>query len=104
MISSYRREGTTEYACMTLECNWQEERSREAAGEIVKLSLMDGAVVRPEEPEISIAPAMFPIASSLPAMSVENLVNQMLQSRNWKVLRTITSLGGAGESPILLVG
>lgn len=56
MISSFRREGTTEYACMTLECNWQEERSREAAGETVKLSLMDGAVVRPEEPEISIAP------------------------------------------------
>ena len=56
MLSSFRREGTTEYTCRTLECNWQEERSREAAGEIVKLSLMEGAVVRPEDPDISIAP------------------------------------------------
>jgi len=56
-LSSYRREGTTEYSCKTLECNWQEERSREEVGETVKLSLMKGAVVRPEEPDISIAPA-----------------------------------------------
>ncbi len=56
MLSSYRREGTTEYACRTLECNWQEERSREAMGETVKLSLMEGASVRPEESDISIAP------------------------------------------------
>jgi len=56
MISSFRREGTTEYSCRTLECNWQEERSREEAGENVKLSLMKGAVVRPIESDISIAP------------------------------------------------
>jgi hypothetical protein len=56
MISSFRREGTTEYTCRTLECNWQEERSRQAAGETVKLSLMDGAVIAPLDPDISIAP------------------------------------------------
>ena len=55
-LSSFRREGTTEYSCRTLECNWQEERSREEVGETVKLSLMSGAVVRPEEADISIAP------------------------------------------------
>jgi len=55
-LSSYRREGTTEYNCKALECNWQEERSRLEVGETVKLELMKGAVVRPEEPDISIAP------------------------------------------------
>jgi len=56
MLSSFRREGTTEYSCKTLECNWQEERSRLEAGENVKLSLMEGSVVRPVESDISIAP------------------------------------------------
>ena len=56
MLSSFRREGTTEYNCRTLECNWQEERSREEAGETVKLSLMEGSVVAPFDPDLSIAP------------------------------------------------
>ena len=56
MISSFRREGTTEYTCRTLECNWQEERSRVECGETVKLSLMGGAVVAPLDPDLSIAP------------------------------------------------
>ena len=56
MLSSFRREGTTIYSCKTLECNWQEERAREEAGETVYLDLMGGAVVRAEEPDISIAP------------------------------------------------
>jgi len=55
-LSSYRREGTTEYSCKTLEFNWQEERSREECGETVKPKLMEGAIVRPEEPDVSIAP------------------------------------------------
>ena len=56
MLSSFRREGTTEYNCRTLECNWQEERSRMEAGERVKLALMEGAVVAPLDPDLSIAP------------------------------------------------
>jgi len=61
MISSFRRPGTTEYnlskGARTLECNWQEERSRIEAGERVHLPLMAGATVRPFEPDISIPPA-----------------------------------------------
>ena len=56
MLSSFRREGTTEYNCRTLESNWQEERSRQDAGEVVKLELMKGAVVAPLDPDLSIAP------------------------------------------------
>jgi len=56
MISSFKREGTREYTCKTLECNWQEDREREAVGENVTLKLMEGAVVRPNDPDISIAP------------------------------------------------
>lgn len=60
MISSYRRPGTNEYnrgvGAPALECNWQEERSRIEVGERVHLPLMEGAVVRPLEPAISIAP------------------------------------------------
>ena len=55
-LSSFRREGTTEYGYGTLEGNWQEERERIAVGEVVKPSMMDGARVRAEEPDISIAP------------------------------------------------
>lgn len=55
-LSSFRREGTTEYSCRTLESNWQEERSRLECGEHVKLELMKGAVVAPLDPDISIAP------------------------------------------------
>ena len=55
-LSSFRREGTTEYNWRTLESNWQEERSRVEAGETVKLSLMGGAVVAPLDPDLSIAP------------------------------------------------
>jgi len=60
MISSYRREGTREYKSHTLECNWQEDRARLEVGENVTLKLMDGAVVRPIEPDISIAPPTRP--------------------------------------------
>mmetsp|Transcript_54755 Transcript_54755/g.96631 ORF Transcript_54755/g.96631 Transcript_54755/m.96631 type:complete len:124 (+) Transcript_54755:85-456(+) len=60
MISSYRRPGTSEYnlssAARTLECNWQEERSRIEAGERIHLPLMADATVRPFETDISIAP------------------------------------------------
>jgi len=56
MLSSFRREGTTEYNCKTLECNWQEERSRMEVGEVVKPIMMKGAVVAPLDPDISIAP------------------------------------------------
>jgi len=60
MISSFRRPGTNDYnrgiTAPALECNWQEERSRIEAGERVHLPLMEGAVVRPLEPAISIAP------------------------------------------------
>ena len=55
-LSSFRREGTTEYASHTLEGNWQEERSRLEVGEKVRLSLMEGAVVAPLDPDLSIAP------------------------------------------------
>lgn len=55
-LSSFRREGTTEYDCRVLESNWQEERSRLEAGETVRLSLMEGAVVAPLDPDLSIAP------------------------------------------------
>jgi len=55
-LSSFRREGTTEYNWRTLESNWQEERSRVEAGETVKLSLMEGAIVAPLDPDLSIAP------------------------------------------------
>jgi len=55
-VSSFRREGTTEYASRTLESNWQEERSRLEAGEVVKPSLMEGSVVAPLDPDLSIAP------------------------------------------------
>ena len=34
-LSSFRREGTTEYGYGTLEGNWQEERERIAVGEVV---------------------------------------------------------------------
>jgi hypothetical protein len=56
MISSFRREGTTEYSSKTLEGNWYEEQARLECGEAVRLSLMEGAIVRAEEPDISIAP------------------------------------------------
>jgi len=55
-VSSFRREGTTEYSCRTLECNWQEERSRQEVGEVVKPQMMAGAVVAPKDPDLSIAP------------------------------------------------
>ena len=56
MISSYRREGTTVYGTKTLEGNWYEENCRLDVGEKVVLSMMEGAFLRPEEPDISIAP------------------------------------------------
>lgn len=60
MISSFRRPGTVEYnlskGVRTLECNWQEERSRIEAGERVHLPLMESASVRTVEPDISIPP------------------------------------------------
>jgi len=60
MISSFRRPGAGEYnlakGARTLECNWQEERSRLEVGERVHLPLMAGATVRPFESDISIAP------------------------------------------------
>jgi hypothetical protein len=56
MSSTYKRDGTREYTSKTLENNWYEERERMAAGERVSLKLMEGAIVRPEEPDISIAP------------------------------------------------
>jgi len=55
-LSSYRREGTGQYTSRTLECNWQEERERLAAGEKVQLNLMEGAVIAPLDPDLSIAP------------------------------------------------
>ena len=56
MISSFKREGTREYTSKTLECNWQEDRARLECGEKVYLKVMEGAVVRPADPDISIAP------------------------------------------------
>jgi hypothetical protein len=56
MISSFRRDGTREYRCKTLEGNWQEDRSRLEVGETVELELMKGAYLRPADPDISIAP------------------------------------------------
>lgn len=56
MLSSYQRSGTRDYTSRTLECNWQEERARLAVGETVRLDVMKGAVVRVEDPDISIAP------------------------------------------------
>ena len=56
MISSYRREGTGDYSHRTLECNWYEDRCRLEVGEKVRLTMMEGAILRPEEPDISIAP------------------------------------------------
>mmetsp|Transcript_27514 Transcript_27514/g.70069 ORF Transcript_27514/g.70069 Transcript_27514/m.70069 type:complete len:224 (-) Transcript_27514:238-909(-) len=56
MISSFKREGTREYTSKTLECNWSEDRARLECGEMVQFKVMDGAVVRPPDPDISIAP------------------------------------------------
>ena len=55
-ISSVKREGTTTYDPRVLEANWYEERSRQEVGEKVYLELMDGAVIAPLDPDLSIAP------------------------------------------------
>ena len=39
-----------------LECNWNEERARLDVGERVYIGMMEGAVLRPEEPDLSIPP------------------------------------------------
>ena len=54
--SSTRVSGTGIYTSATLECNWNEDRVRLDAGEYVYMPLMEGATVRPEETDISIAP------------------------------------------------
>lgn len=88
MLSSSRREGTTEYASNTLECNWQEERSRENLGETVKLSLMKGSVVRPEEPDISIAPPTRVQPSDTPHDTREHPFGQLLMPHRMRRSRT----------------
>ena len=54
--SSTRVSGSGVYTSATLECNWNEDRVRLDAGEYVYMPLMEGAQVRPEETDISIAP------------------------------------------------
>lgn len=55
-LSTTNAPGTRTYGPEVLECNWNEERSRIASGERVYIPLMEGAVVRPFEPDVSIAP------------------------------------------------
>jgi len=55
-ISTTNAPGTRAYTSVVCENNWFEERARLAAGERVYIGCMEGAYLRPEDPDLSIAP------------------------------------------------
>ena len=55
-ISTTNAPGTRAYTSVVCENNWFEERARIAAGERVYIGCMEGAYLRPEDPDLSIAP------------------------------------------------
>ena len=70
--SSTRVSGSGVYTSATLECNWNEDRVRLDAGEYVYMPLMEGAQVRPEETDISIAPPTRDRARARPFVDVRS--------------------------------
>eukprot|EP00320_Phaeocystis_rex_P006604 CAMPEP_0119096568 /NCGR_PEP_ID=MMETSP1178-20130426/173283_1 /TAXON_ID=33656 /ORGANISM="unid sp, Strain CCMP2000" /LENGTH=244 /DNA_ID=CAMNT_0007080457 /DNA_START=18 /DNA_END=752 /DNA_ORIENTATION=+ len=55
-VSTTNAPGTRAYTSVVCENNWFEERARLAAGERVYIPCMEGAYLRPEDPDLSIAP------------------------------------------------
>ena len=55
-ISTTNAPGTRAYTSVVCENNWFEERARLEAGERVYIGCMEGAYLRPEDPDLSIAP------------------------------------------------
>ena len=55
-LSTTNAPGTRAYTSVVCENNWFEERARLEAGERVYIGCMEGAYLRPEDPDLSIAP------------------------------------------------
>ena len=55
-LSTTNAPGTRAYTSVVCENNWFEERARIEAGERVYIGCMEGAYLRPEDPDLSIAP------------------------------------------------
>ena len=55
-LSTTNAPGTRAYTSVVCENNWFEERARIESGERVYIGCMEGAYLRPEDPDLSIAP------------------------------------------------